>query len=307
MNRRPRLSLRARLLAALLTVAFGFLAVLGLVTSVVIGKRLGNDFDSQLRTDASRRVPLMVGTSDSYDVFYVGKSHETGLISAASPVGSQLESYLSQLIASHVIGPRPRVAQFTPFTIDLPNGPKLRAVWRVVRRNSESGQSVVPVGPAVIVVARPLSQREAPLRQVILAEIITGGALIVLLTVTGPWLIWRGLAPLDRMATTADDITARGDLTARMPDPGDRAEAGRLSAAINTMLDRIQQAFSARLASEQKVRQFAADASHELRTPLTTIRGYAELYRQGALGPDRLPDAMRRIEQESDRMSKLVA
>jgi two-component system OmpR family sensor kinase len=55
------------------------------------------------------------------------------------------------------------------------------------------------------------------------------------------------------------------------------------------------------------VRQFAADASHELRTPLTTIRGYAELYRQGALGPDKLPNAMRRIEQEADRMASLVA
>ena len=73
------------------------------------------------------------------------------------------------------------------------------------------------------------------------------------------------------------------------------------------MLDRIQQAFGARLRSEQKVREFAADASHELRTPLTTIRGYAELYRQGALGPDQLPSAMRRIEQEAQRMSTLVA
>jgi signal transduction histidine kinase len=73
------------------------------------------------------------------------------------------------------------------------------------------------------------------------------------------------------------------------------------------MLDRIQQAFSMRLHSEQKVREFAADASHELRTPLTTIRGYAELYRQGALGPDQLPSAMRRIEQEAQRMSTLVA
>jgi len=55
------------------------------------------------------------------------------------------------------------------------------------------------------------------------------------------------------------------------------------------------------------VREFAADASHELRTPLTTIRGYAELYRQGALGPGQLPSAMRRIEQEAQRMSTLVA
>jgi two-component system OmpR family sensor kinase len=102
-------------------------------------------------------------------------------------------------------------------------------------------------------------------------------------------------------------ITSRGDLAARMPDPGDNAEAGRLARAINTMLDQIQQAFTARLHSEQKVRQFAADASHELRTPLTTIRGYAELYRAGALGPEDLPNAMRRIEQEADRMSSLVA
>jgi two-component system OmpR family sensor kinase len=109
------------------------------------------------------------------------------------------------------------------------------------------------------------------------------------------------------MATTAKRITTRGDLTARMPVPGDHAEVGRLADAINTMLDRIQQAFGARLRSEQKVRQFAADASHELRTPLTTIRGYAELYGQGALGPDQLPNAMRRIDEESQRMSRLVA
>ena len=109
------------------------------------------------------------------------------------------------------------------------------------------------------------------------------------------------------MAKTADLVTSSGDLTARMPDSNDDHETGRLAGAINTMLDRIQQAFGARLESEQKVRQFAADASHELRTPLTTIRGYAELYRQGALGPGELPSAMRRIEQEAERMSMLVA
>jgi signal transduction histidine kinase len=141
----------------------------------------------------------------------------------------------------------------------------------------------------------------------VIAELITGGALLALLAACGSWLIGRGLAPLNRMASTADLITSNGDLTARMSDPDDRQEIGRLAGAINTMLDRIQQAFSARLRSEQKVRQFAADASHELRTPLTTIRGYAELYRQGAIGPGELPNAMRRIEQEADRMSRLVA
>ena len=161
---------------------------------------------------------------------------------------------------------------------------------------------------------RPSSSSAAPanavsgnLRGVVLTELITGGALIALLAVCGNWLIGRGLAPLRRMASTADLITRSGDLAARMPDAGDQQETGRLAAAINTMLDRIQQAFGARLRSEQKVRQFAADASHELRTPLTTIRGYAELYRANALGPGELPDAMRRIEQEAERMSLLVA
>jgi two-component system OmpR family sensor kinase len=142
---------------------------------------------------------------------------------------------------------------------------------------------------------------------VVVAELITGGVLILLLVTGGRWLIGRGLAPLGQMAGTAHRITTQGDLTARMPDADESTEVGRLGWAINTMLDRIQQAFGARLQSEQKVRQFAADASHELRTPLTTIRGYAELYRQGALGPEQLPDAMRRIEQEAQRMSTLVA
>ena len=167
----------------------------------------------------------------------------------------------------------------------------------------------VPGGRAVLFVGQqqPASADPGQVRGYIIAELITGTALIALLALAGEWLIGRGLEPLDEMTRTANEITSRGDLTARMPDADDQTEVGRLGSSINTMLDRIQHAFSSRLRSEQKVREFAADASHELRTPLTTIRGYAELYRQGALGPDQLPNAMRRIEQEAERMSTLVA
>jgi two-component system OmpR family sensor kinase len=186
--------------------------------------------------------------------------------------------------------------------------PALRAVWRPLPTTSAHG-GVVPPGEDVLLVARPASAVASEVRILIAAELITGGGLLALLAIGGNWLIARGLAPLGRMAGTADRITARGDLTERMPASSDdgRQETGRLAAAINTMLDRIQQSFADRLRSEEKVRRFAADASHEMRTPLTTIRGYAELYRAGAIGPGDLPNAMRRIEQEAERMSRMVA
>jgi two-component system, OmpR family, sensor kinase len=76
---------------------------------------------------------------------------------------------------------------------------------------------------------------------------------------------------------------------------------------MNTLLAAVETQFAARLANEQRMRQFLADASHELRTPLTSIRGYAELARmqraQGALEP---ADNLERIESEGTRMSRLV-
>src|SRR3954468_12998274 len=70
------------------------------------------------------------------------------------------------------------------------------------------------------------------------------------------------------------------------------------------MLARIESSFRAQQASEEqavaseaKMRRFVADASHELRTPLTSIRGFAELHRQGAVqGPEDTARVMCRIE-----------
>jgi two-component system OmpR family sensor kinase len=73
------------------------------------------------------------------------------------------------------------------------------------------------------------------------------------------------------------------------------------------MLSRIEESFTARIASESRLRRFVADASHELRTPLTAIRGFAELHRQGAVsGEEKTKELIGRIEKESIRMSSLV-
>src|SRR5438093_8477755 len=72
------------------------------------------------------------------------------------------------------------------------------------------------------------------------------------------------------------------------------------------MLSKIEAAFAERRASEDRLRRFVADASHELRTPLTSIRGYAELFRRDDVRPEDVTKSMRRIEEESSRMSELV-
>jgi two-component system OmpR family sensor kinase len=292
-----RLSLRARLLVLLIAVTAVFLLIMGGVSALVLSKRLGNQFNEELITAAQRTPRQIASNPGDYAAVEVTRVPlAVRPVTGDTAVTRELTAAVQDLIATHTA--RDYVG-LQPFAVPGTAGPRLRAVARVVRAgNSRAG---------VLVVARPVAAVNTQVGGIVVAELITGAALLLLLAVSGRWLIGRGLAPLGQMASTAHQITTRGDLTARMPDADDSTEVGRLGAAINTMLDRIQHAFGARLRSEQKVRQFAADASHELRTPLTTIRGYAELYRQGALGPDQLPNAMRRIEQESQRMSTLVA
>jgi signal transduction histidine kinase len=294
-----RLSLRSRLLVLLIAVTAAFLLVMGAVSTFVLDKRLAGQFDGELLAAAQHRPQQIASNPGDYvavEVTFppVAVQPLTGTGTATGELVAAVRSMIATHNARHFLGGH-------PFGVPGMNGgPRLRAVGMVLHGGGGGTH-------AIMFVARPIDAITDQVRGIVLTELITGGALILLLAVGGRWLIGRGLAPLGQMAGTAQRITTQGDLTARMPDDDDSTEVGRLGGAINTMLDRIQQAFGARLRSEQKVRQFAADASHELRTPLTTIRGYAELYRQGALGPDQLPNAMRRIEQEAQRMSTLVA
>jgi two-component system OmpR family sensor kinase len=131
-------------------------------------------------------------------------------------------------------------------------------------------------------------------------------AAFVVLAAAGWALTRRGLRPLERIADRADTVTG-GDLSTRMDVTETTSEVGRLSGALNSMLDRIEHSVQERNAAEARIRQFMADASHELRTPLTTVRAYAELYEQGALEDTAaVNEAMRRISGEAARMSELV-
>jgi len=313
-GRRPA-SLRGRLLAGLIGLTAVFLVVMGAVVVVVLGHLDRSQFNTEVRLASRESVSMVAAGTDGFSAAYLSLGNgAAGSLTgdSDSPTVTALLTVVHGLAGLSWDQASDRLQRLAPsgqpFSLTVNGAPAVSAAWHLVpSAPTASTRVALPPGPAVIVIGRAADTASGNLRGLVLTETITGATLIALLAGFGNWLIGRGLAPLRRMASTADLITGGGDLAARMPEAGNQEETGRLAAAINTMLDRIQQAFSARLRSEQKVRQFAADASHELRTPLTTIRGYAELYRANALGPDDLPNAMRRIEQEAERMSLLVA
>jgi len=157
-----------------------------------------------------------------------------------------------------------------------------------------------------LVYALPLDDVDATVSRLVAVEAVATLAALAVLGVLTWWVVRLGVRPVKQMTATASAI-AGGDLSMRVPDVAPGTEAGELGVALNQMLGRIEDAFAERRRTEERLRQFVGDASHELRTPITTIRGYAELYRSGALDdPAELAEAMRRTEQESVRMGALV-
>jgi two-component system, OmpR family, sensor kinase len=193
-----------------------------------------------------------------------------------------------------------------PFTVPAVSG---GGHWRVgVQRAAAQN-----FGQVLAVRAISLNDVDGTVGRLVLLEVLVGTAVLVLLGGVGFLVIRRSLRPLGEVEATAAEIAA-GDLSRRVPERDPRTEVGRLSQAFNAMLGQIETAFRAReasessaLASEHRMRRFVADASHELRTPLTSIRGFAELYRQGGVpSGEELDRVMRRVEDEAARMGLLV-
>lgn len=119
-------------------------------------------------------------------------------------------------------------------------------------------------------------------------------------------LVSSAFKPLREVELTAARF-AGGDYSQRLGGATPNTEVGRLTRSLNTMLSRIDRAFADRANTIEQMRRFIGDASHELRTPLVSVRGYAELYRMGALkNKADVQQAMERIEKEAERMTALV-
>ncbi|UWE07394.1 sensor histidine kinase [Actinacidiphila bryophytorum] len=191
----------------------------------------------------------------------------------------------------------------TPFDVASDHG---GGRWRVLIV-PVTGTSTARSLPAGVVVAASLDDVASTTDRLSTAFLLIGGVVVALLGVAGWFAVRAGLRPLRQIEATAAEIAAGRPLSHRMPAGSPRTEAGRLSLALNGMLAQIESAFAARAESEDQMRRFVADASHELRTPLAGIRGFAELYRMGAL-PDEadVKRTMARIESEAVRLGGLV-
>ena len=181
-----------------------------------------------------------------------------------------------------------------PFTIQAPG-----ADFRVIAR-------ALPNSGGTVVAAQSLRDLDRTTSRLGFLFALIGLVLLLLVTIAARTVIKVGLRPLEDAEKTAEEIAA-GNLSARMPQADPSTEVGRLVTSLNAMLARIEDAFSVRADSENKLRRFVADASHELRTPITAIRGFSELHRQGAVtGEKETTELIGRIENESKRMGSLV-
>ena len=230
------------------------------------------------------RVPALPG---AFDMVYLPSRGQQVILQVATNSGSRSYNWVVPTAAQ--VAARPG-----PHTVDVPQD---RTPLRFQAIRVKGGSLVA--GTSLSQVAKTIDQVEA---------IVTFGSIaVVLLIGLGVFVVLRrGLRPIEAMARQADRISG-GALTDRVTPQNPRSEVGRLGAALNGMLARIEADVHERDASQQQMRRFFADASHELRTPLASLRANAELYQQGALGStDEVDEVMERIAAETRRMGRLV-
>ena len=335
-----RMSLRLKLVTALLVLVGLALAVTGLVGNAILKNYLLTPYDQSLAaTETSQNLQAALrnysltgqpiqNVGVAVDIVANGKITQvvqptTGVNGNSGPFafrqsppmpGPALETSPAWLVAHNG----------RPFTLPAQSG---RGEWRVLLVSKELVTNNGDTVSGSLAIAEDVTSVYRTTGQLASIDLIVGLIVLVLLGLIGVVVIRSSLRPLKEIEATAGAIAA-GDLTRRVPERDPQTEVGSLGRSLNRMLSQIETAFDAQSESEEsarrseaRMRQFVADASHELRTPLTAIRGFAEYYRQrggvrssldaeaaanGKLGAEDLDRIMRRVEQESARMGVLV-
>ncbi len=298
-----RSPLRVRLVAILASLVLVALAVSSVASVVIVRNLLIRQVDAQLtRTvnnimraglpEPGQTTPSRFPTSFAAQLLPDGSAPTN----FGTPLGTDAPQFPMLTYAqAQKHGP-------AAYTIDSRSG---SSHWRVtviaVTIRTETGDT-----NGSLAIAIPLTGVEGPVHTLWLIELAVGILVLGSIVGLGFVVVRRSLRPLHEVEVVAGAIAA-GDLSQRVPEQPVTTEVGSLSRSLNVMLAQIEYAFGVRAASEARMRQFVADASHELRTPLAAVRGYAELYRQGAVRePEDVASAMRRIEDEATRLGLLV-
>ena len=300
MSLRTRLVLSLAVTFAVALLVAGF-ALVGLVRQSMVA-RLDQELVSLAATsDRVGRLQDLSGSGEAGRRVAVMRLDRDGRVTRSFPSGFASDPDPLPVLPTYADG-IPSDAYGTVTTVSSQDGS--------VRYRTLLGQG--PRG-AAIAIAAPMTGVEEGIQALTRTLLFVGGLAMLALVTVAFVIVRRGLLPLERIAGTAQEI-AGGDLSHRAGVPHDDTEVGRLGAAFDTMLDRIESSFTAQQAaldekarSEDRLRRFVSDASHELRTPLTAVRGYSDLYRAGGLAdPADLEQAMDRIGTESRRMALLV-
>ena len=298
-HHRAALPLRVGLVAATLLLAACGLTASGIAVTSILRHSLIKRVDQTLQEGSRRswaQAPL--GTSPVRRGPTLERPPSNFYLRAISPDGRTWtvvndSNAQPALPENNDVGPKPT----TVGSVDNSG-----VQWRAVSVRGPYGR--------LVTVAYDLSDVRETVRSLVWLQLGIGAAVLVVLGLAEFWSVHRSLRPLMEVEQTAAAIAA-GQLDRRVPERDPRTEVGRLSSALNGMLAQIQRALASSESSaekartsEERMRRFITDASHELRTPLTTIRGFAELYRQGAARDMEM--VMSRVESESRRMGLLV-
>ncbi|WP_165796485.1 sensor histidine kinase [Mycobacterium ahvazicum] len=296
---RRGLPLRVGLVAATLVLVACGLAASGVMVTSILRHSLVSRIDTTL-LEASRGwalAPRRQLTASSYEGPDPGRPPSKYYVRGVGTDGQPFTA-INDRNAEPALPPNNDVGP-NPTTLPSVNGSDIQ--WRAVSVHGPHGLTTVAID---------LSDVQQTVRSLVWLQFGIGVAVLVVVGIAGFAVVHRSLRPLVEVEQTAAAIAA-GQLDRRVPERDPRTEVGRLSLALNGMLTQIQQAVASSVSSaetargsEDRMRRFITDASHELRTPLTTIRGFAELYRQGAARDVAM--LLSRIESEASRMGLLV-